>query len=136
MIIKITFHDNDYQEVLEYIGRHLEENLIFSIIKPVSPYTVGKDQFIEYINIKDRYEDLIHPNTNWDDITSEDKGFLLKLFNDYINSRIEDFLKLCEDPDSYVLDNFTITLDNTFIEQWENGENLYFFTRSRSWLIQ
>ena len=50
-----------------------------------------------------------------------------------INSELYKYFK---DPDSYVLDNFTITLDNTFIEQWENGENLYFFTRSRSWLIQ
>lgn len=135
MIIKITFHDNDYEEVLEYIARDLEENL-FGVIYPINPRNVSKEQFIEYINSRQRYDELMHPNTDWKELTSEDKGFLLKLFNDYINSRIEDFLKLCDDPDSYVLDNFTITLDNTFIEQWENGENLYFFTRSRSWLIQ
>lgn len=135
MIIKITFHDNDYGEVLEYIARDLEENL-FGVIYPINPRNVSKEQFIEYVNSRQRYDELMHPNTDWEELKSEDKGFLLKIFNTYVNSKNKDFLACCEDPDSYVLDNFTITLDNTFIEQWENGENLYFFTRSRSWLIQ
>lgn len=135
MIIKITFHDNDYEEVLEYIARDLEENL-FRVIYPINPRNVSKDQFIEYVNSRQRYDELMHPNTDWKELTSEDKGFLLKIFNTYVNSKNKDFLTCCKDPDSYLLDNFTITLNNTFIEQWENGENLYFFTRSRSWLIQ
>lgn len=135
MIIKITFHDNDYEEVLEYIARDLEENL-FRVIYPINPRNVSKEQFIEYVNSRQRYDELMHPNTDWKELTSEDKGFLLKIFNTYVNSKNKDFLTCCKDPDSYLLDNFTITLDNTFIEQWENGENLYFFTRSRSWLIQ
>ena len=135
MIIKITFHDNDYEEVLEYIARDLEENL-FRVIYPINPRNVSKDQFIEYVNSRQRYDELMHPNADWKELTSEDKGFLLKIFNTYVNSKNKDFLTCCKDPDSYLLDNFTITLNNTFIEQWENGENLYFFTRSRSWLIQ
>ena len=135
MIIKITFHDNDYEEVLEYIARDLEENL-FRVIYPINPRNVSKDQFIEYVNSRQRYDELMHPNTDWKELTSEDKEFLLKIFNTYVNSKNKDFLTCCKDPDSYLLDNFTITLNNTFIEQWENGENLYFFTRSRSWLIQ
>ena len=135
MIIKITFHDNDYEEVLEYIARDLEENL-FRVIYPINPRNVSKDQFIKYVNSRQRYDELMHPNTDWKELTSEDKGFLLKIFNTYVNSKNKDFLTCCKDPDSYLLDNFTITLNNTFIEQWENGENLYFFTRSRSWLIQ
>ncbi len=135
MIIKITFHDNDYEEVLEYIARDLEENL-FGVIYPINSRNVSKEQFIEYVNSRQKYDELMHPNTDWKELTSEDKGFLLKIFNTYVNSKNKDFLVCCDDPDSYLLDNFTITLDNTFIEQWENGENLYFFTRSRSWLIQ
>ena len=71
MIIKITFHDNDYEEVLEYIARDLEENL-FRVIYPINPRNVSKDQFIEYVNSRQRYDELMHPNTDWKELTSED----------------------------------------------------------------
>lgn len=137
MIIKITFNDNDYGEILEDIGKYLE-SFIYNIVPKVDPKTSMRDQFYKYIEENERWQQLVNPNVKYESISNEDRLFMIKIMSEFIDDFINDWTlsKGVEEMREEIINKSVITLDNKFIEENENGENLYIFTRSRNWIVQ
>lgn len=134
MIIRYTFNDNDYTQIIEkYIeefgpfARWVPNSNVDKIIELKTQYDNYNDKYMsqerditkgQYINLKKRltielykhfkaYINNIQENSNW-----STSGF--------------DAKHLIESKD-YILKNIKIKLVRNIPDQWENGEVTYFY---------
>lgn len=139
MIIKYTFNDNDFTQIIE---KYLDEfgpfarwvlgSNVDKIYELKTQYDNHNDKYMEekldkgqYINLKKKlvielkkhfkaYIESIQPNSMW-----HTDGFTA--------------LSLVQDKE-YILDNIKISLVKSIPDQWENGEVVYFITSNLKYI--
>lgn len=129
MIIKMTFFDNDYSELLEQIAESFCNNR-FCIMNKIEDETLTQD-----IKIRDAWNTLMDPRTN--DI-GDDPTYLycLRIIRKYV----EEFIR--EDDEyaaeiEHLMSSLHIAINTEYISTRENGESLYIFLRGdNTWLVQ
>lgn len=65
--------------------------------------------------------------------------FIIHCFKEIIENRAKKFDKKYPDFEldlDWLMESVEITILDNFIEQWENGENLYIFTRHNVYIMQ
>lgn len=129
MIIKITFHDNDYSELLDQFA----ENFCYQRFRLLN--TIEDEEFQNNIKLRDHWNILMNPTT--DDIKEDDVyRSCLAILHKYMEEYIEEDEEY-EDDLSYLMQHLSITLLTDYESKRENGEVLYIFLRGdNTWLIQ
>lgn len=123
MIIKATFSDNDFTQVLEkFFNKPLFSGFSYCLNK----YKI--DNSSEVIR---KYMDLSKEIDKYLKGLQDDIKFTTKVkqrFIDILKESILDFIKdrYSEDFD-YLSKQLTITLQNNVSDHWENGETVYYF---------
>lgn len=142
MIIKYTFNDNDFTQVIE---KYLEEFGPF--------YAFNYNMY----NGLDEFKKLLSQYDDYMDKYSEDKGLTKEEFNklknklliilkdnftNYINNiRINsnwhtdglDAIDL-QEAKEYILKNIKIKIVKSIPDQWENGEVVYYITSNQKYI--
>lgn len=129
MIIKVTFHDNDYSELLDQFA----ENFCSQRFRLLN--TLEDEEFRTNIKLRDHWDVLMNPRT--DDIKEDDVyRSCLAILHKYMEEYIEEDGEY-EDDLSYLMQHLSITLLTDYESKRENGEVLYIFLRGdNTWLIQ
>lgn len=142
MIIKYTFNDNDFTQVIE---KYLEEFGPFYAFN-YNMYN-GLDEFKKLLS---QYDDYMDKYSEDKELTKEEfnklKNKLLIIlkdnFTNYINNiRINsnwhtdglDAIDL-QNSKNYILKNIKIKIVKSIPDQWENGEVVYYITSNQKYI--
>lgn len=134
MIIKYTFKNNDYTQIIE---KHLEEYGPFLI-------TLHKtiDDSIDFKNNVMRYDEMAVTNPEKKELKQKLIRTIKQAFKKYINSIRPnskwqtDGLNAEELNNSkqYIIENIKIDIVNSISDKWQNGEVVYYFTSNQKYL--
>lgn len=125
-IIKATFSDNDFTDVLERYFNTISCHGIDQFRKKINNDNPTYDELKEYISLDRKISDIINSRDEY--LKDEEFLFILNLIKDRINDFIK--TKISKENHEYILNNLTIELINTFSPTWENGEVCYAFINS------
>lgn len=137
MIIKLTFQDNDFTQVLK---TYLECYFLMYKAEKLYPDTSsqGLKEFKRFANLSDSMFRKIHSSSK---LTKQDKEDLYNLLKEDLTCWIknkatfEDGTPLTSQEIKYCLENLQIELFNKIGSQWENGESIYYFCAQGKTLI-
>lgn len=132
MIFRITVNDNDFTVYLKEFAGNLFDRLYFAKNK------TGDMSYSEwykkcYISKKE-IQKLMNPNIT-SSLTNSDKLLLCEAVSlewcDYVNSLGKDDI-----TKEYLKSHFTVSVSFKFVDKWENGEVVYYFTTNQKWILQ
>ncbi len=136
MVIKVTFHDNDYSEILEDIG-HLWTTCFHLIDKPVSE---NKENLVYYVNLKQKWDNIIrNPNftpKELEDIDPHDYAAVVGVIREWILRYIRFDTRVEETEKTLLIRDLEITLTFTIDESNQNGEYLYYIVQDRVSIVR
>ena len=119
MIIRVTFHDSDYTQIIKtYFTRFkfCNYNYYYKNCKDLTEY---RDKSIES---EDLLKKVIFESSK---LTEEDKS----RFVDIIKESIKEWLKVNYNEDyNYLIKNLDVSYRNVCTDDDENGEVVYYFT--------
>ena len=138
MIIRLTVNDNDYSTYLERFAESLISRL--SNLSNIVPKDVTIGEKLKAHKDWERTFDIINPNTTTsDNITEDDKEFMCdrirKAFYLYLS---KSFMKEidAEETRKYLFEHFECSVGYDFKDMWENGEAVYYFTKTNAVIVQ
>ena len=131
MIIKVTFLDNDYGEVLEEIGKEWQcafHHLWCAKSAPDLP---------RYIKTEPLWSEVIrNPNYRRKDLMNINGSDYAEVIN-IIKEWIHVWLKIHYPTESESLnESLHVSLTMDFDDDWQNGENLYYFVKDNVSVIR
>lgn len=132
MIFRITFHNNDYDSLLDQIAESISYVNVNIVDYLISPEII--EAFQEDERLYHAWEKLWDSNIEDIDIDTYNmcKGLLFAYIDEYIDEDDE-----YRDERSELLHALDIEITNKYESKNENGEVLYYFLRGeQSWLIQ
>lgn len=131
MIIRITVHDNDFQEVLEHFAKVMYDKLYWAGNKP------------DNIDIITWYETAIKEQKEIQRILNEDRRLNInekKMIIDKLKHKWNEWIdaQRWDKPTTadYLKRHFNASISYTFKDRWQNGEVLYYFTNSNKYILQ
>lgn len=129
MIIKATFHDNDYKNVLEgFFSKGLYLMLCY-IKEGLSESKEDTVLYVRYSNTIDKYCKMIQDEKIFEKHTQQD---LLNMLGDAFNKYIDE---MHSDNAKYLKENLELEIIDSVKDKWENGEVLYFFPMHSKYII-
>lgn len=132
MILRLTVEDNDYTEEIEkFATNDLFYKLLLGDIsrEDMSP-TETRNAIAQY----EEMNRILNPNIT-EELTDEDKVLLrAAVFMEWC--KFVDTLPKDERIKEYLKNDFKVDASFEFIDQWENGEVVYYFTKSQQWVTQ
>lgn len=131
MIIKVTFFDNDYSYLLEQIGAEWQSAFHLVWCAKSAP------NIEEYIKTESTWSNIVlNPNYRKSDlmnINGSDYGTIISILRGWICR----WLALhVENSEEYIPTDFHISLTMDFDDDWQNGENLYYFVKDNVSVIR
>lgn len=129
MIIKATFHDNDYKNVLEgFFSKGLYLMLCY-IKEGLSESKEDTILYVRYSNTIDKYCKMIQDEKIFEKHTQQDLlNMLGDAFNKYIEENYSDIAK-------YLKEHLELEIIDSVNDKWENEEVLYFFPMHSKYII-
>lgn len=142
MIIKYTFNDNDFTQIIE---KYLDEfGPFYSFSYPtLQTYNRFKDLVEQYNDYNDKYTEDKDLSKEEFDIMKKELLTLLKIsFTQYIsnikpnsNWRTPGFdAEHLQEDKEYILNHIKISLVKSIPDQWENGEIVYYIPGSMKYI--
>ena len=129
MIIKATFHDNDYKNVLEgFFSKGLYLMLCY-IKEGLSESKEDTILYVRYSNTIDKDCKMIQDEKIFEKHTQQD---LLNMLGDAFNKYIEENYS---DTAKYLKEHLELEIIDSVNDKWENGEVLYFFPMHSKYTI-
>ena len=129
MIIKATFHDNDYKNVLEgFFNKGLYLMLCY-VKEGLTDSVEDTTLYVRYSTIIDKYCKMIQDEKIFDKKTQQD---LINMVGDAFNKYIDE---MYSEQAKYLKENLEIEILDSVNDKWENGEVLYFFTMHNKYVI-
>lgn len=125
MIIRVSFNDNDFGSYFEEFFRQFKFVNYYENVRQLRDKDDEKS-LREYrdkkIDMEELYEKVFYKP---DDLTSSEK----RRFSKYVKESILAYLssRVDEDVLHYLDINISVTLRKTYIDEWENGETIYYF---------
>ena len=129
MIIKATFHDNDYKNVLEgFFSKGLYLMLCY-VKEGLTDSVEDTTLYVRYSTIIDKYCKMIQDEKIFDKKTQQD---LINMVGDAFNKYIDE---MYSEQAKYLKENLEIEILDSVNDKWENGEVLYFFPMHNKYVI-
>lgn len=129
MIIRATFHDNDFQNVLEGFFNKGLYLMLCHIKNGLTDSNEDTMLYVRYSTLIDKYCKMIQ----------DEKIFSKDTQQDFVNMLGEAFDKYIEqnysDNAEYLKENLELEIINSVKDKWENGEVLYFFPMHEKYVI-
>ncbi len=134
MIIRMTVHDNDFQDIMNGFVHNLYNGLTSVPMNLYTKYTLEEpdgDAFNEYIQCSirvNKIRELLNPNTTLV-LSDEDKKLILQR----VKSLFDDYVKTHEPNDTaadYLRNHFEVSIIGCVTDRDENGEAWYWFQTS------
>lgn len=125
MIIRVNFNDNDFGSYFEEFFRQFKFVNYYENVRQLRDKDDEKS-LREYrdkkIDMEELYEKVFYKP---DDLTVIEK----KRFSKYVKESILAYLSSRVDKDvlHYLDINISVTLRKTYVDEWENGETIYYF---------
>lgn len=125
MIIRVNFNDNDFGSYFEEFFRQFKFVNYYENVRQLRDKDDEKS-LREYrdkkIDMEELYEKVFYKP---DDLTAVEK----KRFSKYVKESILAYLssRVDEDVLHYLDINISVTLRKTYVDEWENGETIYYF---------
>lgn len=131
MILKITFGDNDFTQVIEEFLDKVYVDRGGAIQYIIDKYKEA-DRDLYYKKINELMEFTFYLNQKWsEDITKED---MLK-YIEYLKDNLGYYFEQHENENKdYLMKHLKITPVKTVASKWQNGEVLYWFTSYRKYI--
>lgn len=130
MIIKFTFNDNDFTQILENFFSEQNLNSVMYYLKRFE-----KDDDIEtlknyrkYSNLIREYANKVSENTINDVEIAEFIKILKDSITDYISDKYKENLE-------YLSKSLNISIQKSLTDKWENGEVVYYFIRCDKYIV-
>lgn len=134
MIIRMTVHDNDFQDIMSGFVHNLYNGLTSVPMNLYTKYTLegpDGDAFNEYIQCSirvNKIRELLNPNTTLV-LSDEEKKLILQR----VKSIFDDYVKTHEPKDAaadYLRNHFETSIIECVTDRDENGEAWYWFQTS------
>lgn len=131
MIIKVTFFDNDYGEVLEEIGKEWQSAFHLLWCAKSAP------DLPRYIKTEPLWSEVIrNPNYRRKDLMNINGSDYAEVIN-IIKEWIHVWLKIHYPTESESLnESLHVSLTMDFDDDWQNGENMYYFVKDNVSVIR
>lgn len=131
MILRITFNDNDYQNVLENIGESMFG--LYSYYRTTrlanKDDEVSIKEYVENSKLFDKYLEMIQDE---EPFTKQQKLQFIDLIRKNIEAYIEDKYKSVGD---YLIKELKVSIVQKVGDEWHNGEVLYYFPMNDAYII-
>lgn len=130
MIIKVTFNDNDFTQILENFFSEQNLNSVMYYLKRFE-----KDDDIETLKNYRKYHKLILEYTNKiseNTINDVEIAEFIKILKDSITDYISDKYK---ENLEYLSKSLNISIQKSLTDKWENGEVVYYFIRCDKYIV-
>lgn len=132
MIFRITFNDNDYQNVLEKIGKNMF--CLYSYYRTHRLVDTDEPEKIkEYIEDAKDMDKFLKRMQNEDEFTANDKGRLVRLLLRNIRAYIEDYQV---EQGEYLCKELSVEIVESVDSKYENSEVLYYFPILEQYIIK
>ena len=129
MIIRLSINDNDYTEELEKFALSLN-NLLRFIEWPKDASLEEAEKIIEQ---KEKIDQILSPVSTKKYPTFSE----LKWLEDLINNKWKEYVKTwCRQEVELLKDDLEIDCQFYFVESNENGEAVYYFTKTGRFITQ
>ena len=125
MILRITFNDNDFTQIIE---KFLETHICFGIRYILEKYIPdnSKEAVAKFCEISKKIDKYVSKLASYEKFNPTEE-------EDFINILKESLLDYIKDhyPDDYeyLCKELKIKLLNSMTDKWENGEAVYYFTQ-------
>ena len=131
MIIKVTFFDNDYGEVLEEIGKEWQGAFHLMWCAKSAP------DFPRYVKTEPLWSEIIrNPNYRRTDLMNINGSDYAEVIN-IIKEWIQRWLNIhYSDESESLINSLHVSLTMDFDDDWQNGENLYYFVKDNVSVIR
>ena len=131
MILRITFNDNDYQNVLENIGENMFRLYSYYRMTRLANKSdeVSIKEYVENSKLFDKYLGMIQDEEQF---TKQQKLQFIDLIKKNIEAYIEDKYKSAGD---YLIKELKISAVQKVGDEWHNGEVLYYFPMNDAYII-
>lgn len=142
MIIKYTFKDNDFTQVIE---TYLDEFGPFYIMN--FPTNLAYDKFKELLK---KYDDYYDKYSEEKDITLDEVKEIRKELTTMLKANFAQYISNIrpnsnwhtegmdaiglQDNKEYILNHIHIEIVKSVTDQWENGEAVYYFTSNMKYV--
>ena len=132
MIIRVTFNDNDYQNLLE---SQFKYGLSTSFLTVKSQYisSESEEALKKYKDISILQDNIFHKLNSEKELNLEEKQQLINIIKEAYKIVIESQYKNIK---YYLLNSLTVDIINSFKDKWENGEVLYYFSSADKFIIE
>lgn len=125
MIIKLTFNDNDFTDMLFSFAKKMYVYLTAGV-RPTS--TLNSEELRKNREEWKIYNDLLNPNVK-SSYTEKEKEFIIKRCRDVLEEYII-YYSVDESTTNYLKKNLKIEILKTLEDKWENGEVVYWLQHS------
>ena len=138
MIIRIDFKDNDYQELVENYLKKFNRNILYDLSVQLDK-KISVSCIKAYGNAQEKSNCILNPNIDYK-VTAYDYDWLRKRIKaslkEYLlrNPRLNELSK--EYIEKHFIEEMDISFPKAFYDKWENGEVGYWFSHSRTVVIQ
>ena len=127
MIIKVSFNDNDFTQVIEdFINKFKSNVFMYDVLTLMDKYEYEENNG-KYIDTSHEWRarnELIHK----DNYTKDDIDKLIVAFQLSFKAYLKDMF---ENEYDYLADNLTVTSVGSIKDEWLNGEVVYYFPKHR-----
>lgn len=131
MVIKVTFHDNDYGEILEDIGYLW--TIGFHLLE--KPMRENKEDLVYYIRLNEMWDKIIrNPNfrTNeLEELDPDEKAAVIGVIRDWIIRYINLDDRIEDNEKQLLIRDLEVSLTLMIDESNQNGEYLYYIVQDR-----
>lgn len=127
MIIRATFHDNDYKWLLEEFFKRFKFDHYGFHIRGIEDPREYRDKKVEADDI---FEKVFYKSR---ELTKKEALRFTKIVQQSFESYIKAYCS--EDNAKYCIENLDIKLRKVCADKWENGEVLYYFINQDTYLI-
>lgn len=128
MILRITFNDNDYQNILEDIGKNMFS--LYSYYRTTrlanKDDEISLKEYVENSELFDKYLEMIQDEEQF---TKAQKAQFIDLIRKNIEAYIEDKYK------DYLIKELKVSVIQKVGDEWHNGEVLYYFPLNDAYII-
>jgi len=119
MIVRVTVNDNDFSGVLEAFMEQFYSNVVYFGI----PQYLSEDEKNKLYKKSKELNHLLNPNydVEW---TDENKQKVI----DGVKEAFKYYVQNESDEDrEYLIENFEVEIMESLKDEWQNGENFYWF---------
>lgn len=132
MIIRMTVYDNDFTLHLENFVENLRNRLMFSNESKIKDAPDVATQMAHHLH-KSKIYDIMYLKSKLDPANVDIiKNEVLNEWSDYVDHNINTTGMI----PNYLIDNFEVTISDTYVDNWENGEVVYYFTNPNLYITQ